>query len=447
MTRRDRGDGGVPLGIIEKRERAPHVAGQPRGVGRREQQLVAGVVDRRQAGGALERRGGDRVGAPLARPGTGLLERTRRLVVRADARCRQVPRAPVDVPVGKRRRQGRVGLAALPRGRLGVHGRTRERMRELDLAGTDRHQTSLLRGREIADVQSDRRGGSREHGDGTWVARRRRARARDASARASARNDAGTTSRCSSRSEPARRLTAAQAELASGASSSSASGLPPVARYRRSTRVGPECPAARAAPLRPRGRARPCAASAGRRRPAAKAAPSRTVEDERDRIRQEPPRGEQQRLRARAIEPVRVVHEQRERTILRACGQQAERRGPDRKAVAGAAPARARARPRARSPAAAGSGPTRRAPDAAARPGPRTGSPPRTRSRGQCRIRIPSALLGRVFEQGGLADARLADEREHAAAAFPRLRKQAIERQPLVFAAQQHQSILTLWRL
>ena len=56
---------------------------------------------------------------------------------------------------------------------------------------------------------------------------------------------------------------------------------------------------------------------------------------------------------------------------------------------------------------------------------------------------MPSAALGRVLEQRRLPDPGLADEREHAAAAVPRLRKQAVDRQPLLVAAEQHAPILT----
>jgi hypothetical protein len=59
-------------------------------------------------------------------------------------------------------------------------------------------------------------------------------------------------------------------------------------------------------------------------------------QDERDRIRHQPPRGEQQRRRARAVEQVRVVDEECERSLLGARTQQAEGRGADREAVLGA---------------------------------------------------------------------------------------------------------------
>lgn len=56
---------------------------------------------------------------------------------------------------------------------------------------------------------------------------------------------------------------------------------------------------------------------------------------------------------------------------------------------------------------------------------------------------IKACAVGRVFEQRGLPDPRLADERQYATVAVSGLRKQAIEGQPLVFAAKQHQPSLT----
>ena len=63
---------------------------------------------------------------------------------------------------------------------------------------------------------------------------------------------------------------------------------------------------------------------------------------------------------------------------------------------------------------------------------------PRARS-----TRIPPACPARVLEQRRLADPRLADEREHAAAAVPRLGQEPVERQPLLLPAEQHPPILT----
>ena len=102
--------------------------------------------------------------------------------------------------------------------------------------------------------------------------------------------------------------------------------------------------------------------------------------------------------------------------------------------------------PRARLPAATGSGRERRARGATARTDPRTGSRPRARCRGRagsaCRRRCSAACSSRAV---------LPIPGSPTSASTPlwpsaRLREQAIERQPLVVAAQKHQSILTSHR-
>ena len=139
---------------------------------------------------------------------------------------------------------------------------------------------------------------------------------------------------------------------------------------------------------------------------------------------------------------MRVVHEQHERPLLCARGEQAERRSPDRKAIP-----RARRAERERAPERG----RLRLRDPVQRAQRRTEQLGQARERDH-RLGLDPASsqyshlardLGRVFEEGSLSDAWLADERQHAATAVPRLRKQAIERQPLVGAAKQHQPILT----
>ncbi len=139
---------------------------------------------------------------------------------------------------------------------------------------------------------------------------------------------------------------------------------------------------------------------------------------------------------------MRVVHEQRKWTVLRAYRQQAQCCGPDREAIPCARRAECkraakRARLRRRDP-------IHRAENRAQQLG-------QSRERDH-RLGLDPAgsqdphsvgALGRVLEQRGLADPGLADKREHAAVALAGLRKQPIERQLLVFAAKQHQSILT----
>ncbi len=224
-------------------------------------------------GGARERRRGDRVGAAVARPRAGLRQRIGRSVVRADARRRQVPRSPVDISVGKRRCQRRVRLAALRRGSVGVHRRTRQWMGELGAGVTHPDQACLLGRLEIAEVQADAGDGACEHGKAASVARRRDAPALDGSTRKGGRNDVGTLSAMLVEIGTGASLGRRRSREASGASSSSASGLPPVARYRRSSSVGWEHPRGRAASPRLSGLAQPFAAFAGRCRPAARPGP------------------------------------------------------------------------------------------------------------------------------------------------------------------------------
>jgi hypothetical protein len=55
---------------------------------------------------------------------------------------------------------------------------------------------------------------------------------------------------------------------------------------------------------------------------------------------------------------------------------------------------------------------------------------------------MPSACAAACSSSDGLAYARLADEREHAAAALSRLGEHPVQCQALIVAAQQHAAIL-----
>jgi hypothetical protein len=52
-------------------------------------------------------------------------------------------------------------------------------------------------------------------------------------------------------------------------------------------------------------------------------------EDQGDRLRQQPPRDERERLCRRPIEPLRIVHQADQWSLLRHLGQQAEYGQPD----------------------------------------------------------------------------------------------------------------------
>ena len=110
-------------------------------------------------------------------------------------------------------------------------------------------------------------------------------------------------------------------------------------------------------------------------------------EHDRDRIGEQPARGEEQRLGAGRVEPVRVVDDHAAAATPRptpTAGSASRRR---RRSGPGPSRARAPAHRRARSPAAAGSGPAPAAPGAAARRGPRTAPRPPT----GCRVRAAPA--------------------------------------------------------
>ena len=161
-------------------------------------------------------------------------------------------------------------------------------------------------------------------------------------------------------------------------------------------------------------------------------------EQDGDRVGDQPPDGEQQRLGARAVEPVRVVDEHEQRSWLR----RGSRAGSASLRRLRSGPARAPGR-RASAPASAaacGSGIRSSATSA----GRSSSSSP---AKGTCasdsmprarRTRHARRRLARVVEQRRLADARLADQREHAALAGAGVGQQPVERPALDLAPQQH---------
>ena len=160
-------------------------------------------------------------------------------------------------------------------------------------------------------------------------------------------------------------------------------------------------------------------------------------EDGGERLGEQPPEGEQQRLRARAVEGVRVVHEQEHRRLLRVRGEEAECRRADRE------PLGTRARPQRESALESGCLRRRDPPEQAER------GPQELEQAGERHVRFrvdaaraqelqPRSVLRRVLEQRRLADPRLADERQHGAAAGTRARQDAVELLPLSLTAEQH---------
>jgi hypothetical protein len=162
---------------------------------------------------------------------------------------------------------------------------------------------------------------------------------------------------------------------------------------------------------------------------------------DRDRLGEQAAEREAERVRARAVQPVRVVDEHGHRLLLGVRGEQAERRRADREPVAGARRAEGeraleRRRLRLRDPVEAG----QRRPEQLVQPGERDlrlrRDPAGTQ---QAHPRRPRR---RVLEQRGLADPRLADERQHAAASLARVSEQALQRVLLRVATEEHTSIL-----
>ena len=404
------------------------------------------VAPARAAPAALERRRGDGVRAPCRGP------------ARRPARARRRPRdrrGRRSRPRGARRGGRRRGRAAPPRApraprgargtdARGVDGRAHERVAELDA-----RRRRGGRGRPPRRARGRRRSRpscAAARPSGAELARVARGREHQHAPRrlaGSARSAARTRPRCSPRSAPAHRRAPAASRAASAPSSSSASGLPPVARYRRSA-------VSRATPLASSSaasaRSSPATRSVRRSAPSSSdGSPSRTASTSAIGSATSRRTAKQQRLGARAVEQVRVVDEQRERRLLGVGGEQAQRRGADREAVARGrraererAPERGRLRP---------GDPVERAERRAQQLG-----EPRERDLGlrldaaRAQHAHPPGLPGRVLEQRGLADPGLADEREHAALAVPRLGQEPVERQPLLVAAEQHLPILTVRR-
>ena len=164
-------------------------------------------------------------------------------------------------------------------------------------------------------------------------------------------------------------------------------------------------------------------------------------DDDGDRIGDQAPRREQERLGAGRVEQVCVVDGQEKRPIVGVRRQQAQRSSPGREPVPrgggrkrkGTLERRRlrgrdavdRAERRPQQFGEAGEWHLRLGLDAA-----------RTENTHRCRAG------DRVLEQRGLADPRLPHQREHATPPAPRLREQPVDGQPLLFAAQQHAPIL-----
>ena len=172
--------------------------------------------------------------------------------------------------------------------------------------------------------------------------------------------------------------------------------------------------------------------------------PARTASTTAIGIGEQPPQREAQRVRARVVEPVRVVDEHERRRDLRLRGEQAQGRRADGEAVAAAArPQRQRPAERRR----LGPRNPRELAERRAQQLQQAGERHRRLGLHAARAQHPHPVgaPGDGVEQRGLADADLPDEGEDAARARPCVGDEAIEPALLGVAAQQHRAIMTRW--
>ena len=297
-----------------------------------------------------------------------------------------------------------------PRGRVGVDRRPDERMAELDRAGSQRDEPGALGGRQRGQVDAEPPRCALEQREIAAVAGRQRGAAPAARPRRAHPPGAGTRGRSAPRRAPGRPRARARARRPRGRARAARAGC------RRSPRAGGRRRPARARPAVSRLLA---AEAADPERRQIGAVEQRRLalanrDQDRDRVGDQPPDGEQQRLGARAVEPVGVVDQHRDRPLLGVGGEQAERRRADREALLGAGrPERERAlerdRLRLRDPV---EHPERRAQQLEQRRERdlRLGLDPA----GAQQLHPARSARG-VLEQRGLADPRLADERQRRA--------------------------------
>ena len=371
-------------------------------------------------------------------------------VVRADARRGQVPGAPVDVAVGQRGRQrARAPRAAPAPARRRRRPSARAGGVNSTAAAGERDEAGLLGRREVGDVEPERRRPrARAPRRRPRRSPRRATSSAPASARAAARSGARTPRRCSSRSAPARAGRRGREPRAARRRARAArAGCRRWPGSRRSTRRRRAAPArARQRRRRRRGRARR-ARSIGRSAPSSSdGSPSRDGEHERDRVGDQPARGEQQRLRARAVEPVRVVDEQRERARPR---RYADSRLSVAAPIAKRSPRAAPGRAPARRASAAACGAGMRS-SAAERRAQQLGQArerdlaPRTRSRVRAAPACPPRLRAAYSSSAVLPIPGSPTSASTPLRPSRALGQQPVERQPLVVAAEQHRADLTV---
>ena len=391
----------------------------------------------REPGGPLKRacRGG--ISAARAAPSARLLERGRGRLVDSDGGGREVPGTPVDVSVGQGLGKRPMGLASLPSGRVGIDRRARERVAELDRPGPHGDQAGGLGRGQDRQVDPQPGGRALEHRHIAALAGRREHQGAagrriefldpaQEGARDSRRNDDGRAR--GSELELVR--IAGQLDQSQGVAGGGAvqplrgSGGQPM-EERRGV-LGAQS-------------ANPTGGDVGaveqRRIPLADG------DQHRDRIGHQTPEGEQQRLGARIVEPVSIVDEHGDRGLLGVRRQQAERRRTHREALLGQPGTQRqgsleRHRLRPGNPIERDQGRAQQLEQRRERDLRFGLDPPRSQD--------PHAgaggSIGGIVEQHGLADARLAHQRERCARARPRLPEDAVYLLALALTPQQHRA-------
>ncbi len=378
-----------------------------------------------------------------SRPRAGLLQRGRCGLVRAGRGRGEVPGPAVEVPVGQRRRQRPVRFAALAGRRARVDRRPGQRVAEFHRAGVQRDQPRPLGRGQRPQVDPQPARGPRDRGQVPGVAgrgqhqrppggraelpgavqerardpgghqqrgafgRQRQVRCQCQVRRVPGQLEQGERVAGRRRVQPPGRLGGQPADQLSGLVAGQAADLEhrQVGAVEQGRLSGPH------------------------------------GDQHGDRVGHQPPEGEQQRLRARPVEPVRVVDQHRHRALIGLGGQQAQRGGADREPV----PGRGRAQ-RQRLLQRGGLG--RRDP---LDQGQRGAEQFQQRPERDLRLRLDAAgpqqpqagrLLRGVAEQCRLADPGLPGQCEHAADARPGPGQGLLDPLPLACAAQQHGAIV-----
>ncbi len=156
---------GVRLGLVEQPLGPGGLAGGPRRVGCVVEKAGSNGFVEGQLRAPLEGVGSGVVGVAVPRPAARLFECRAGGVVGPQGGQRQVPGPAVRIGIRQGVRQGPMDLSSQPGVGVAVHGRTDERVAELDVALSQVDQAAGLRRRQGGDVQAQCRRGSGHSGD------------------------------------------------------------------------------------------------------------------------------------------------------------------------------------------------------------------------------------------------------------------------------------------